>query len=82
MDRRANRRCLDAATLASALILAGCFGRDAPDPPKADPVAAICSIPYPPTITREEAKQTPPRLARWAAGTKVTLERNRCPAPN
>lgn len=60
------------------MILAGCFGREAPDKPTAEPVASICSLPYPPVLTVEEAKQTPPRLARWTAGTKVTLERNGC----
>lgn len=81
MDRSASRRCFDATAITiAALILAGCLGREAPDPPKPEPVTSICSIPYPPTLTVPEVKQTPPRLARWTAGTKVTLERNRCPA--
>lgn len=78
MDRERSHRYLNATAGAIALILAGCsHTKGSPAP---DPVASICSIPYPPTLTVPEAQQTPPRLARWTAGTKVTLERNRCPA--
>lgn len=76
MDRRSgHRRSHQAAAAALALILAGC----AHDQAKPDPVAAICSIPYPPVLTRDEAVATPPRLRRWVSGTKHALEDNGCP---
>lgn len=78
MDRSASRGRFDKAACASLLILLSACASNRGLPPP-EPIKSICSIPYPPTLTREEAQATPKRLGRWTSGTKRALENNGCP---
>lgn len=70
---RVKARRLSLEALIFAVVLTGCVttGSKSANP--------VCSINYPPTLTKEELKVIPLRLKVWTAGVKNALIANKCP---